>query len=48
MGEIKENMKHGYGVEMFANGDVYIGNYFEDQPNGMGEYKWSNMAIYKG
>jgi hypothetical protein len=33
---------------MFANGDVYTGNYAYGKPDGAGIYKWKNGSIYTG
>ena len=41
-------MKHGQGTDMFANGDVYTGQYSEGKPHGFGQYKWKNTSIYVG
>lgn len=48
LGELKESLKHGYGIEQFANGDIYQGNYLNGRPCGFGEYHWANGARYKG
>lgn len=40
--------KYGFGVEIFSNGDVYVGNYELSKPEGYGEYFWTTGAIYKG
>jgi hypothetical protein len=39
-------LKHGYGREMFPNGDVYEGQYTNDQPHGHGRYLWRNGVFY--
>lgn len=41
-------MKHGHGVERFANGDLYEGDYINGKPDGKGEYRWSDGSYYKG
>ena len=41
-------MKHGRGSDIFANGDVYTGNYAYGKPDGKGVYKWKNGSIYTG
>lgn len=48
VGELKESLKHGFGVEDFLNGDRYSGNYLNGRPCGTGEYSWQNGAKYKG
>ena len=32
--------KQGEGLELFANGDMYIGKYESGSPEGYGEYYW--------
>lgn len=41
-GEMKNNLKHGEGVEYFSNGDFYEGSYANGKPNGKGLYRWYN------
>lgn len=33
---------------VFANGDEYIGDYFNDKRQGKGKYIWANGAVYEG
>lgn len=47
-GEFKDSLKHGKGVEKFANKDMYIGSYENGKSSGYGEYYWSNGSHYKG
>ena len=47
-GLVKNGYKHGYGVEIFANGDRYEGQYANGKPEGDGKYFWANGAMYKG
>jgi hypothetical protein len=42
------NCKDGFGVYYFSNGDVYRGNWVNDQRTGYGEYFWTNGNLYKG
>lgn len=35
-------MKHGFGVEIFVNGDKYEGMYENDLPHGKGSYIWKD------
>lgn len=35
-GEVKAGLKHGYGYEMFKNGDKYVGHYINGRPEGHG------------
>jgi len=41
-------LKHGKGTDIFANGDVYSGNYAFGKPEGQGVYKWKNGSVYQG
>ena len=31
LGRFKDDMKHGYGVENYANGDIYKGDFLKDE-----------------
>lgn len=49
VGKANENgEKDGDGLEVFANGDIYIGRYEAGSPEGYGEYYWLNGAHYRG
>lgn len=37
-----------YGTRYFPNGDKYVGNFWNNEPNGAGKYLWSNGAVYIG
>lgn len=41
-------LKHGKGTDIFANGDIYVGEYKNGKPDGDGTYTWSNGATYVG
>lgn len=43
-----KNSKYGFGVEIFGNGDAYLGNYELSKPEGYGEYYWASGAHYSG
>eukprot|EP00826_Nyctotherus_ovalis_P018425 TRINITY_DN15519_c0_g3_i4.p1 TRINITY_DN15519_c0_g3~~TRINITY_DN15519_c0_g3_i4.p1 ORF type:complete len:447 (+),score=58.34 TRINITY_DN15519_c0_g3_i4:403-1743(+) len=55
-GEWKDCLKHGNGTDIFANGDVYIGQYrlgnikhnSKGKPCGYGQYMWRNGSTYTG
>jgi hypothetical protein len=48
-GESNEHgMRHGKGRLTFANGDVYQGDFADDQMHGQGRYMYSNRSIYDG
>jgi hypothetical protein len=41
-------MQHGYGVETWADGSVYEGNYKEGKKHGQGSYTWQDGSKYVG
>lgn len=41
-------MKHGTGIDFFANGDKYGGHYKMGRPHGEGKYTWTNGSFYEG
>ena len=41
-------LKHGQGTDIFAQGDVYSGQYQDGKPHGYGQYKWKNTSLYVG
>jgi hypothetical protein len=41
-------LKHGEGIEKFANGDIYKGRYVNGKPSSYGEYYWANGCVFKG
>lgn len=48
MGEVKGNLPHGRGKEIFINGDVYTGDFFEGKRHGDGTYEKRDEFIYVG
>ncbi len=38
----------GQGELLLAQGEVYIGNFQNGYPNGIGTRKWTNGDVYKG
>ena len=48
IGSFVQFVKHGYGIETFANGDQYMGYYANGKPHGTGEYQWTEGAKYRG
>ena len=40
--------KHGYGVFTWESGNMYKGNYVEDERDGYGEMYWTDGTVYKG
>ncbi|EAR95959.2 tyrosine kinase domain protein (macronuclear) [Tetrahymena thermophila SB210] len=49
-GSIQNGKKQGIGKFMFANGNVYVGNWFENQQNGQGRFMFDGLDsdIYNG
>ncbi len=41
-------MKHGYGKMIYANGEKYDGEFFENKRSGYGVLKFSNGETYTG
>jgi len=41
-------MKNGYGEFRWSSGNVYKGNYKDDQRNGFGEMIWADGTRYIG
>ena len=41
-------LRHGQGNDIFANGDVYLGEYSYGRAEGYGMYKWANGNSYSG
>lgn len=44
LGEFHNNLKHGFGMEWFGNGDRYKGEYRFGKPFGLGIYNWNSGA----
>jgi hypothetical protein len=40
--------KNGNGVYKWANGNEYLGNFFDDYKHGYGEMYWPDGRFYKG
>jgi DNA polymerase III epsilon subunit family exonuclease len=47
-GHFQNGLRHGRGIQTFANGDRYDGDWIEDIRNGIGTYTWPNGSQYKG
>ena len=47
-GYFHNDLKEGYGIQRWENGNVYKGYFKNDEREGMGEMKWSDDAIYIG
>ncbi len=48
VGERVDGKAHGYGVNVWANGDRYEGFWESDLPHGKGTYTWANGSGYQG
>ena len=44
----EQGEKYQEGLQVFANGDLYIGRYESDSPQGYGQYYWENGSNYRG
>ncbi|KAI6654111.1 Ankyrin repeat and MYND domain-containing protein 1-like isoform X9 [Oopsacas minuta] len=47
-GDMKNELRHGYGVHIWNNGERYEGEYVEDKREGEGTYYWPSGARYVG
>jgi hypothetical protein len=48
-GTLKNNrVKHGYGVYTYANGDVYEGEWADDEQQGTGILRFADGSVYEG
>lgn len=41
-------MKNGKGVFTWASGNIYKGEYSEDERNGNGQMLWTDGSMYEG
>jgi hypothetical protein len=48
VGEIENNLAHGFGIAMFSNGFRYEGNWLEGKKSGKGIYFYKNNEKYEG
>ena len=44
----EQNHRHGYGKYMFETGELYVGNWVNDQQCGEGEMYYPSGSWYKG
>lgn len=48
-GTLKNNkIKHGYGIYKYSNGDVYEGEWVEDEQQGNGILRFADGSVYEG
>ncbi len=47
-GEFKDGMRHGYGIQTWADGDRYEGEFRNDKSHGLGVYTWAFGDRYDG
>jgi len=43
-----DNLKEGYGREIYYDGSYYEGQFKEDKKDGFGKYSWSDGDKYIG
>jgi len=48
MGQYVKSSKSGYGIYIYADGRVYIGNFEKGKMHGLGTYKKSDTNIKNG
>ena len=47
-GELVDNKRSGYGIQLFPNGAKFIGNWKDDKANGFGRLEYLNGTYYEG
>ena len=47
-GEWENDVKHGKGLEICPNGNVFVGYYMNGKPEGVGVFTWQNGEVYEG
>ena len=47
-GEVKEDVKEGFGIYRYSNGDSYEGHWFNNKKHGKGVYTFNEGGFYKG
>jgi hypothetical protein len=47
-GNIYGDCQNNYGIYIWSNGDIYLGDYVNGERSGSGTYKWSIGDIYTG
>ena len=45
---ISGNCNNGYGIKKYADGTIYIGNWWNTTPSGQGTLIWADGTIYVG
>ena len=45
-GNFSEGVKKGLGIQLFANYDVFRGEWNDDKPNGKGTYYYHNLQTF--
>ena len=48
MGYWKEDMQHGKGVETWADGAKYDGDYVRGNKEGKGKFFWADGSVFEG
>jgi len=47
-GDLKDNKRDGYGIQLFPNGAKFIGNWKKDKACGFGWLEFINGTYYEG
>ena len=47
-GRVVRDKRHGSGVEVYANGQVYVGDFLADVRHGKGSMAYPGIGLYKG
>ena len=47
-GEYEYDKKNGYGVFVWASGNIYKGEYRNEEREGYGEMNWTDGSMYQG
>ena len=48
VGEVKNDIKHGFGTYDYKNGDKYVGTFKSDKKHGQGTYTYNNGKVKEG
>ena len=48
MGQFKNDLRSGYGIQKWPDGRVYEGEWLNDEFHGKGKSTWADGRIYEG